>query len=88
MRKLTITWILTVTLDKVEITGSIQTMNDMRQCLGRLYRVGQNPVVVTPPPTVEEQVIKRIESKIIMLGSSGPVEGLDLHKDSDNMESR
>lgn len=52
------------------------------QSLGRLHR--SIPMVVhTYDLSVEEKICKRINDKIIMLGISDPVEGLDLHKEFD-----
>jgi hypothetical protein len=49
------------------------------QCLGRLFRCGQEPVIVLPPPLVEAQICARIQSKIILLGETTEGTGLSLH---------
>jgi hypothetical protein len=56
-------------LDKVEISDSIRLMKD-RQCLGRLFRAGQNPVVVVAPPSMEAKVVAKIQQKLIIIDES------------------
>ena len=53
------------------------------QCLGRLFRVGQNPVVVMVPPfSTEDDVVARVKQKteIMLIGPTSESTGLSLHK--------
>ena len=52
-----------------------------RQCLGRLFRVGQNPAVVVAPPSIEADLVAKIQQKVILLGSVGESTGVSFHKD-------
>ena len=73
----------------MEIADNMPLMN--RQCLGRLFRVGQSPVLVFSPPTVEERIANSIQKKILSLkgntlkdgdiffGSATTATGLSLH---------
>jgi len=67
-------------LDRVEISDSIRLMKD-RQCLGRLFRAGQNPVVVVAPPSIEARMVAKIRQKLILLGPITQSTGVSFHKD-------
>jgi hypothetical protein len=53
------------------------------QGLGRLFRMGQNPVVVVPPPSVdslalEAAIAARIHQRLIILGETTESTGISL----------
>jgi len=53
----------------------------MRQCFGRLHRVGQNPVVVVPPPNdmvLEAAIAAKMRHQLIIIGETTEGTGVSL----------
>jgi hypothetical protein len=65
------------TVDRMEIADRMPLMK--RQCLGRLFRVGQSPVVVVPIESIEDMIANRIQQRLIVMGKTTKSTGLSLH---------